>query len=81
MTKNVLTTLLLAALAVAMPLQAQDDGDARLDIDSNVSFDGLVKVDSDHFRYVWVKPDIDFARYTQVMPGEAVFQFRPVTRS
>ena len=81
MTKNVLTTLLLAALAVAMPLQAQDDGDARLDIDSNVSFDGLVKVDSDHFRYVRVKPDIDFARYTQVMPGEAVFQFRPVTRS
>jgi hypothetical protein len=49
--------------------------------DAEVSFDGLVRVDNARFRGVWVDPDIDFSRYTQVLPGSVEYQFRAVKKT
>ena len=44
--------------------------------DAEVSFDGLHKVDNARFRSSWADPDIDFSRYSKIIPGGADFEFR-----
>lgn len=49
--------------------------------DAEISFDGLHRVDNARFRSAWANPDIDFSRYSKVIPGGAEFQFRPVDQT
>ena len=49
--------------------------------DAEVSFDGLHKVDNARFQSSWADPDIDFSRYSKIIPGGADFEFRAVRRS
>ncbi|MGI9201623.1 MAG: DUF3313 family protein [Woeseiaceae bacterium] len=44
--------------------------------DAEVSYDGLHRVDDARFKLVYVDPDVDFSRYTKVIPGGAVYEFR-----
>jgi hypothetical protein len=46
--------------------------------DAEVTFDGLVRIDNARFAAVWADPDIDFSRYTKVLPGNIEYQFRAV---
>ena len=49
--------------------------------DAEVSFDGLHLVDNSIFRQAWADPDIDFSRYSKIMPGGAFFEYRAVKKT
>ena len=49
--------------------------------DAEISFDGLHRVDNARFASSWADPDIDFSRYSKVMPGGAEFEFRAVRKT
>lgn len=49
--------------------------------DAEVTFDGLHLIDNSAFRQAWADPDIDFARYTKIMPGGAFFEYRAVKKT
>ena len=49
--------------------------------DAEVSFDGLHKVDNARFQSSWADPEIDFSRYSKIIPGGADFEFRAVRRT
>ena len=49
--------------------------------DAEVSFDGLHKIDNARFGSAWADPDVDFSRYSKVIPGGAEFQFRVVEKT
>jgi hypothetical protein len=49
--------------------------------DAEVSFDGLHRIDNSAFQMAWADPDIDFSRYTKVLPGGAFFEFRAVKKA
>lgn len=49
--------------------------------DAEVSFDGLHKIDNARFAGAWADPEIDFSRYSKVIPGGAEYQFRAVDRT
>jgi hypothetical protein len=49
--------------------------------DAETTFDGLVRVDNSAFSDAWVDPDADWARYNQIMPGGAFFEFRAVKKT
>ncbi len=46
--------------------------------EAEISFDGLHRVDNSVFRFVWVEPEIDLARYSKILPGSAEFRYRAV---
>jgi hypothetical protein len=48
--------------------------------DAEVSFDGLVKIDNARFAAAWADPDVDFSRYSKVLPGGAAYEFRDVDK-
>jgi hypothetical protein len=74
-----LISVLVAVIAVAgcssAPPTIQEGPNAE------VSFDGLHAVDNSIFQQAWADPDADFARYTQVMPGGAFFEYRAVKKT
>ena len=45
---------------------------------AELSFDGLVAIDNSVFQRAWIDPDIDLRPYTQIMGGQAKFEFRAV---
>jgi hypothetical protein len=49
--------------------------------DAEVSFDGLHLVDNSAFKRAWADPDIDFSRYSKIMPGGAFFEYRAVKKT
>lgn len=49
--------------------------------DAEVSFDGLHKIDHARFASAWADPEIDFSRYSKVIPAGAEFQFRAVKKT
>ncbi len=49
--------------------------------DAEVSFDGLHVVDNAAFAAALADPDIEFSRYSKIMPGGAFFEFRAVKRT
>ena len=49
--------------------------------DAETTFDGLVRIDNSAFRDAWADPDADWARYDQIMPGGAFFEFRAVKKN
>ncbi len=75
--KKILLTF--AAMAIAgcssAPATIQEGEDAE------VSFDGLHVVDNAAFRQAWADPDIDFSRYSKIMPGGAFFEYRAVKKT
>ena len=67
-------TLLLGACSTAPPtLQTGPDAET--------TFDGLVRVDNSAFSDAWADPDADWARYDQILPGGAFFEFRAVKKN
>ncbi len=69
-----LIVLIAMAVASAGQVAAQEDSDA------DTSFDGLVEVKKGVFKRPWVDPDVDFMRYTKILPGIAHFEFRAVKK-
>jgi uncharacterized protein YceK len=49
--------------------------------DAEVTFDGLHVIDNSAFKQAWADPDIDFSRYTKIMPGGAFFEYRAVKKT
>jgi len=47
---------------------------------AEVSYDGLHAIDNSRFKLAWADPDIDFSRYTKIMPGGAFLEFRAVKK-
>ncbi len=45
---------------------------------AEVSYDGLHAIDNSIFALAWADPDIDFSRYTKIIPGGATLEFRAV---
>ena len=74
-----ISLLIIAAVAIAgcttAPPSVQEGPNAE------VSFDGLHRVDNAIFKLAWRDPDIDFPRYTKIMPGGAFFEFRAVKKT
>jgi hypothetical protein len=66
-------TLILSACAAPNPTVQQGP-------DAEVSYDGLHRVDDARFKLAYVDPDVDFSRYTKVIPGGAVYEFRTVDK-
>ncbi len=48
---------------------------------AEVSFDGLHSIDNSAFQNAWADPDIDFSRYSKIMPGTAIFEYRAVKKT
>ena len=70
-----ISLFVLAVMAAGLGLSANA---AESEENADVSFDGLHKIEKSRFRDAWADPDIDFSRYSKVMPGGAAFQFRAV---
>ena len=48
---------------------------------AEVTYDGLNRIDNSAFREAWADPDIDWSRYSKIMAGGAVFEFRAVKKT
>jgi len=48
---------------------------------AEVTYDGLYRIDNSAFREAWADPDIDWSRYSKIMAGGAVFEFRAVKKT
>ena len=48
---------------------------------AEVSFDGLHAIDNSVFAMAWADPEIDFSRYSKIIPGNATLEFRAVRRN
>ncbi len=48
---------------------------------AEVSFDGLHSIDNSIFQNAWADPDVDFSRYSKIMPGTAIFEYRAVKKT
>ena len=48
---------------------------------AEVSYDGLHAIDNAVFAMAWADPDIDFSRYSKIIPGGATLEFRAVRRN
>lgn len=71
----------LVALAVFVAGCATQEPSLQTGPDAELTFDGLVRVDHGRFKDSWADPDVDFSKYTKIMTGEAVFEFRAVKES
>ena len=65
----------LLVLAVALLISATAQGEQE------VSYDGLVRVETGEFKLVYVDPDVDFSVYSKFISGPATFQFRAVKKT
>jgi len=75
MQRTLITLLLLSIPVVGV---ARKEPTLQEGPDAEVTFDGLVRVNNAGFARAWAAPDIDFTRYTKIMPGGAEFEFRAV---
>ena len=75
--KNILLTI--AAVAISGCSSAPPT--IQTGPDAEVTFDGLHVIDNSAFREAWADPDIDFSRYTKIMPGGAFFEYRAVKKT
>ncbi len=73
--------LSLVILAIAFAGCSSSGPTIQTGEDAEVSFDGLHKVDNARFASSWADPEIDFSRYSKIIPGGAEFEFRAVRRS
>jgi len=48
---------------------------------AEVSYDGLHAIDNSVFKAAWADPDVDFSRYSKIMPGGAFFEYRAVKKT
>ncbi len=70
----IFATLLVLAGCAGEPRIQQGPG-------AEVTYDGLNRVDNSAFREAWADPDIDWSRYSKIMAGGAVFEFRAVKKT
>ena len=67
-------TLVIAGCSSAPPTIQQGPN-------AEVSYDGLHAIDNSIFKMAWADPDIDFSRYSKIMPGGAFFEYRAVKKT
>ena len=82
--RRIMLLFAMICIALSAATAAQNppaDNPERPDPDAQVTFDGLHKIKKSKFQYAWAKPDIDLGRYTKVMAGDPVLQFRAVRPS
>ena len=48
---------------------------------AEVSYDGLHAIDDSIFKLAWADPEIDFSRYSKIIPGNATLEFRAVRKN
>lgn len=48
--------------------------------DAEVTYDGLNRIDNAAFKNAWADPGADWARYDQIITGDAFFEFRAVKK-
>ena len=72
-----LTTIAMAALVAA----CASEPTIQQGPDAEVTVDGLYRVDHAAFEHAYIDPDADWARYDQVLPGDAEFKFRAVKKT
>jgi hypothetical protein len=68
---------LVIAMAV-MLLGCASSGSNQSPLNTEETYDGLVRVDNARFQRVWVDPEADFSRYKRYMSGGARFEFRDI---
>ena len=49
--------------------------------DSEITFDGLHRIDNARFTKAWADAAVDCSAYKKILPGEAFFEFRAVNNS
>ena len=65
-------------VALCLPLVCGAQSDEDIDASTETSYDGLVQVKKTGFRNVWVKPGIDAASYSKILPVGVDFHYRDV---
>ena len=73
-------SLALALLVLLAGCSSTSGGPPRLD-KSDLSFDGLARVENPTAGEAWMRPDFTLAGYTKVMLVGAGIEYRPVSRS
>jgi len=65
-------------LALCLPLVCGAQSDEDIDANTETTHDGLVQVKRAGFRNVWVKPGVDIASYSRILPWGVEFHYRDV---
>lgn len=73
------TLIIVAAAAIAACTTAPPT--IQQGPNAEVTYDGLHRIDNAAFKMAWADPEIDFSRYTKIMPGGAFFEFRAVKKT
>jgi hypothetical protein len=76
MTRLVLLTLAVIAVNGCASSHVIDAGP-----EAQISYDGLVRVDSSRVENFWARPDIDYASYTKIVLADPEIEFRAPSRS
>jgi len=71
---KIILPLLLAGCVVGCATEPQ----IQTGPNSEVTYDGLVRVDNAIFKHVWIDPDVDLSVYDKIKFGTAEFEFRAV---
>lgn len=69
------------AIAIVLTGCATSEPTVQAGPNAEVSFDGLHRVDNSAFTDAWADPDADWARYNQLLPGKAFFEYRAVKKT
>jgi hypothetical protein len=73
-----LPSALAVVIVISMMIACASEPTIQTGPEAEISFDGLHRVDNSVFRFVWVEPEIDLARYSKILPGPAEFRYRAV---
>jgi len=78
---NMTRIAIICLLSLAATACASSEPTLQEGPDAETTFDGLVRVSNSAFKRAWAAPDVDFTKYTKIMPGGAEFEFRAVRGS
>ncbi len=78
--RSLLSTLLAALLWCGCASPAADDPEIETAPHAQVTIDGLSRVKDSSYKYVWVKPDADFASYQGIIFGAVEVHYKRKTR-
>ena len=72
-------SLFLALAAVACTTNAATPPSIQSELNAEVSYDGLHKVDRTKADLDWARPDLDLSGYSKIFIGSVTFEYRTVT--
>ena len=62
-----LPSALAVVIVISMIVACASEPTIQTGPEAEISFDGLHRVDNSVFRFVWVEPEIDLARYSKIL--------------